>query len=276
MIRNILQKQYDFELEQRNSITSSTNIPIVALTILGGALSSLLIGFHYSNNITTYVFVVILSLSVFSMFFSLYCVVRTFLGYSWQKIPSAQSLVSHLEDLEDWHHSNGEESEIVPEKAKEDFNIYFNERLSEAADHNSENNIKRGNYLHGATAALTIAFVFLVLSTPFYIYQKAVKVTEVYKVKIVNELKLRNEEKGMSENTDSGNKSNTQQAKPEAAPASKPTVSQKPTGPRNIVFKGSVGSTSVRTVGPSGSKSTSGKVDVSSGTKNTNADTGKK
>ena len=54
MEQEIYQKQYDFELEQRNSIASAANVPIVALTILGGALSTMIVDFQYSWGIFTY------------------------------------------------------------------------------------------------------------------------------------------------------------------------------------------------------------------------------
>lgn len=257
MERDIFQKQYDFELEQRNRIASATNIPIVALTILGGALSSMIIGFKYLQGIETYAFIVVISISIASMIFSLYCVVRTFLGYSYQKIPSARELSVHLSDLEKWHLDNGESTSSATQKAKNDFTTYFDNRLSEAAEHNSSNNIRRGNYLHDATAAVTVAFIFLMISSPFYIYQKVVKDNQIHQVRVVNTIKLINEEQTMNEKTENGGTSDSQKETPAASPSVTPkkTAAPKPIGPENVIFKGSVDIKNIKTVSTSNTDS---------------------
>ena len=138
MNRDIFQKQYDFELEQRNSLASATNIPIVSLTVLGGALTATVIGFKYSNNALTYIFVGLIILAVVSMLVSLYKVFRIFLGYSYQKIPTANQLKVHFIELKNWHKSQGCPEDEYHKSASADFDEYFDERLSEAAEHNSQ------------------------------------------------------------------------------------------------------------------------------------------
>ncbi len=81
MNRDIFQKQYDFELDQRNGIASATNIPIAALTVVGGALATLVINFNYSNELISYFFLFFVLLTIISMVISVYKTVRTFLGY---------------------------------------------------------------------------------------------------------------------------------------------------------------------------------------------------
>jgi hypothetical protein len=232
---DVFQKQYDFELEQRNGIASATNTPIVALTILGGALASIITGFKYSQSWLTYLFLAFVILTCISMLICIYKIVRTFLGYSYQKIPNANLLKQHLKELKVWHSTNnGTET-----AAQNDFNEYFDERLSEAAEHNSQNNIKRGNYLHDATVSVVIAFIFLFIASPFYIYQKVSANENIYQVKLIKE------EVKMSEN-ESGNSNQTQQASPAAAPAQTPTAAPKPSGPQNVIFKGNTDQGSVK------------------------------
>lgn len=235
MKHEVFQKQYDFELEQRNGIASATNTPIVALTILGGALASIITGFKYSQGWITYIFLAAVTLTCISMLVCIYKVVRTFLGYSYQKIPGANLLKQHLQDLKDWHSNNGGSDD----GAQKDFDEYFNERLSEAAEHNSQNNIKRGNYLHDATASVVIAFIFLFIASPFYIYQKVSAQENIYQVKLIKE------EVTMAEN-ESGSNNQTQQAAPTAAPAQTPTAAPKPSGPQNVIFKGNSDEGSVK------------------------------
>lgn len=247
MEQEIYQKQYDFELEQRNNIASAANVPIVALTVLGGALSTMIVDFKYSWNLPTYTFTLISALALIAMVVSLVLVFRSFLGYSYQKIPTASALAQHHIALKIWHKGNGESDEDSIKLAKIDFDEYLNSRLSEAAENNSTNNLKRGNFLHDATLSVAIALAFLVLATPLYIYQKIASEAIVHQVEIVKPLTLKNEKLIMSNETGNNENTNSQQAAPAntpaavpvSAPAAAPAIT-KPSGPPNVVFKGSV------------------------------------
>ncbi len=238
MERDIYQKQYDFELEQRNSIASAANIPIVALTILGGALSTMIVDFKYSYGIFTYIFALISALALIAMIFSLTFVFKSFLGFSYQKIPTAPALAQHYKALKVWHKEAGENDEDSTRLAKADFDEYFNSRLSKAAENNNVNNVKRGNFLHDATLSIAVALAFLASASPFYIYRKINSETVIHQVEIVKPLKLEEKLNMSNKNGDNGS-SATQQAVPATTPAAAP-ASVKPSGPPNIVFKGSV------------------------------------
>tara|TARA_Y100001951_G_C11264217_1_gene254453 strand:- start:418 stop:1170 length:753 start_codon:yes stop_codon:yes gene_type:complete len=248
--RDVFQKQYDFELEQRNGIASATNTPIVALTILGGALAAVITGFKYSKEPVTYLFLLFALLAIGSMLISVYKLVKTFLGYSYQKIPPAKQLREHLENLKNWHNTN----ESSDDKAIIDFAEYFDERLSEAAEHNSANNIKRGNYLHDATLFVVVAFVFLFCASPFYIYERVISEDKVYQVNLIDNTSKK-EEEDMADN-DSGGSNQGQQAAPSTAPSQTPSAAPKPAGPPNVVFKGNTegGKTSASNSGSKGEK----------------------
>ncbi|MGR5370734.1 hypothetical protein [Photobacterium damselae] len=236
MDKNLYQKQYDFELEQRNSLASGTNIPIVALTIIGGALSTMVTGFEYKADAWTYCFLTFVSLSIISVLVSLYKTVRSFLGYSYQKIPPAQAMKEHLEALAEWHKEQGLDEETATRNAQTDFEEYFFERLSEAAESNGSNNIKRGNYLHDATAFVVVAFVFMALSSPIFVYKNITKDTKPTKVQLLKEFPLQKVNIQMTTNNQDSSKpsgTSSESPKPTAAP-----ISAKPTGPKNTVFKG--------------------------------------
>ncbi|MEZ6933643.1 hypothetical protein [Aeromonas sp. S19(2024)] len=250
MNREVFQKQYDFELEQRNGIASATNTPIVALTILGGALSAVTTEFKYSNEPVTYLFLLFVTLAIGSMLISVYKLVRTLLGYSYQKIPPAKQLRKHLDNLKKWHNENGSSED----GAVTDFDEYFDEKLSEAAEHNSTNNIKRGNYLHDATLFVVVSFVFLFCASPFYIYEQVTSENMVYQVNLIDNIS--NKEEEIMANNDSGSSNQGQQAAPRATPSQTPSAAPKPTGPQNVVFKGNTdgGKTSASDSGPKDNK----------------------
>ncbi|WP_022943276.1 hypothetical protein [Psychromonas hadalis] len=231
MNNDIYQKQYDFELEQRNSIASATNIPVVALTVIGSALSTMIVGFKYNNHLIGYAFILLSIASVLLMFVALYYSVRSFHGYSYQKIPPAKDMEAHYSDLLSWHSEQSEDSKEIEYLAKLDFKQYFNERLSEAAEHNGSNNIQRGNYLHDATRSVVISFVFIALSAPIYVINNVKNNTDINKVTIVNHQQLKAENITMATKPE---------PKAPSAPSAKP-MSAKPTGPQNVVFKGNSG-----------------------------------
>ena len=52
----LFRKQYDFELDQRNSLTSATNIPLVAITVVASATSVILVDYRYGLDALTYTF----------------------------------------------------------------------------------------------------------------------------------------------------------------------------------------------------------------------------
>ena len=240
MERDIYHKQYDFELEQRNFIASSTNTTAVSITVIGSALSSLLLAFPYSNGAVTLSFIALSALSAISTTISLIYIFRSVIGYSYQKIPSSAALTAYFEELKNWYKNSGTPQEHIDTKSKIDFYKYLEIRLFEAADRNGINNIRRGNFIHDSTVAIACALAFMGLCAPLLIYAKFNSAEIAHKVELVN---LRDKTNNMTENNNSrnGGSSSTQnsvQAQQPAAPAQ--TNQAKPAGPPNIVFKGSV------------------------------------
>ncbi|EKD98434.1 MAG: hypothetical protein ACD_23C00433G0001 [uncultured bacterium] len=246
MDRELYQRQYDFELEQRNSIASSTNTPVVSITIIGGALSSMILAFPYTKEIITFGFILCALLSAISSIVALVYIFKSIIGYSYQKIPSFAALVEYFEKLKNWHRKNGADAEQITQESKKDFYAYFEARLSEAADHNGNNNLRRGNYIHDSTVAIGFALAFMGMCSLFFIYAKSNGVENTHRVEVVNPITLTSEVRNMADNENSGNSGNSESqsavpAQQPAAPAQ--TTQSKPSGPPNVVFKGSVDTT---------------------------------
>lgn len=234
MDMEIYRKQYDFEMEQRNGIASATNIPIVALTIIGGALSSVVIGYKFDQTIQSYIFLVTVCLCALSMLWTVYYVARSFIGYVYQKIPPSKELGTFFKSLKDWYILKGETEEGSLKLAQADFDEYLKERFSEASERNGNNNIMRGNYLHGSTVAVAISFLLLAIASPFYIYQKVSSEKQVYEVKIIESSQANKEEVKMADNNERTNE--TPSAPAETTPSAAP--GEKPQGPANWEFRG--------------------------------------
>lgn len=250
MNSDIYQKQYDFELEQRNAIASSTNMPIVSITVIGSALSSMVLAFSYSHEFVTYSFLTFVTLSGISTIISLVYIFKSVIGYSYQKIPSTVELSAHYQDLLKWHKENRTEREHIVQESKKDFDEYFEARLSEAAENNGNNNIKRGNYIHDSTVSIAFALAFMVLSSPFFIYVKSTHDSVTHKIEVVNPVTLTSEVTKMAENDNSSTNggSGNQSATPAQEPATPAPTQAKPSGPPNTTFKGSVDTSEGKTM----------------------------
>ena len=230
MYSELFQKQYDFELEQRNSIASATNIPIVAITVVASATCAILIDFQYKQSMECYAFIAFAVSAILAFVFSVSCLFRSFWNYEYHKLPTSSLLKQHHDSLKTWHLGNGNSAEEAMKTAEADFADFIEERLAKATDRNSQNNIVRGNYLHLATAAVAYAVVFLLPAGGIYIYNKASRTDKIQSIKIVDPISIKDGK--MASNSSSGGNN------PPAAPATAPTINPKPAGPPNTAFKG--------------------------------------
>lgn len=239
MDRDLFRQQYDFELEQRNSIAAATNIPIVAITVVASATSVVLLDYQYKSIFQTYLFVVFVCLALLSIVISVWYLFRSFWNYEYQKLPSTSALKKHYDELLDWHHSQSCSLKDAKERADTDFSSYLNSRLAEASDWNGQNNIVRGNYLHMATAGVAIAVAMLLPAGLIYAYNKAADDDKIYQVHLVNIPSLiqpsatRQEVQMATQPSDSGNKPTAMPSVPVT-----PAPPAKPSGPPNTMFKG--------------------------------------
>ncbi|WP_348944963.1 hypothetical protein ABHF33_16435 [Chitinibacter sp. FCG-7] len=235
MHNELLQKQYDFELEQRNSIASAINIPIVAVTVVSSAASIISIDYQYNSSIKTYIFLFFITLTAIFIARSVFFTFKSFLDYEYKKLPNSASLLLYRADLLEWHTKNptSNSTATAEESTNFDFSNYLNNLLADAADWNSQNNIIRGNYLHRSTAAVAISILMLAPSGLLYIHNKATSEEKTYQVQLIQPTNQSAKEKNVSNNSNNSN-TNT----PTTAPLQAPIPSTKPTGPSNVIFKG--------------------------------------
>lgn len=233
---DLARKQYDFELDQRNGLTSATNIPLVAITVVASAISVVLIDYRYGSDYLTYAFGIFATATLCAIVFSVYSLFRSFWNYDYQKLPRSADLLKHSQDLYSWHAQNGSSSVEARILADADFTDYLVEKIAEATDWNGQNNMVRGNRLHRATAAIALGVMLLLPTALLYTYRKVTAEDKVYQVRIADPV-----QKSIKENnlTTSNNQGSSQPASaPAPAPAPAPVPTAKPSGPPNLVFKG--------------------------------------
>lgn len=82
MYADLFHKQYDFELEQRNTIASSTNIPLVTITAVASATCVILLDFQYSQKIKCYFFVFFVCVDILFFLKATFLIFRSFWNYT--------------------------------------------------------------------------------------------------------------------------------------------------------------------------------------------------
>ncbi len=235
MHSDLIRKQYDFELEQKNAIASGANIPMVAITVVASAFSVIFLDYRYEHGALTCVFLAFALGGISAVCFSIFSIFRSFWNYEYQKLSSSLSLRQHFEELRNWHVANGRTDAEAKICAEADFSEYIDDRLIEAADWNGQNNLVRGNYLHRSAAAVALSVACFVPAALSYAYNKSTGEEKIHQVRILQPINPPPSSKDMS-----SAKPSTAPSQPTAAPAPAPATAPavKPSGPPNLVFKG--------------------------------------
>jgi hypothetical protein len=215
---DLFRKQYDFELDQRNGLTSATNIPIVAITVVASAASVILLDYRYSKDLSSYVFAGLAGAALFTIVFSAYNVFRSFWNYHYQKLPSARALKQHGDALRAWHLQSGSSPEDAQTLTEADFAEYLSGQIAEAADWNGQNNVVRGNYLHRATAAIALGVALFLPAAFLYTHSKATAEEKVHQVRLTEPVIIKHQESTMPINQPPSSSNQTNSA-PAPAPA---------------------------------------------------------
>jgi len=180
----IYKKQYDFELDQHHHLASRVNIPLMAITVLGGALCTMAVKFQYGDGILTIIFLLLTICSFMSLIVSVYYLFRSLLGYIYQKIPSFSEIEKMRSELIRWYLNNGG-TEV---EADEEIRKSLLNSFSIAADHNGINNINRASYLYKSTLSLSYSVVLLAVCGMLFVFDATQKQDLVHQVNIIGEV----------------------------------------------------------------------------------------
>lgn len=232
MLSDIFQRQYDFEHLRRGEVTSAAGTPIVAVTVLSSAVAVALLDFPYIRSTLTIAFTTLVGLAL-----SVYYIFRSIWNYVYRKLPPAPALSAHLKELEAWHLAQGCDASKVSTTAEKDFREYIDDRLSEAADWNGQNNDRRGNFLHMGTTALAFSLAMFVPTALLYAYGKATTPDKVHRVELTQPLQHKEKEMTTTPSNGTNTPASTPAATPSAPLSSPATTQVKPAGPPNSSFR---------------------------------------
>jgi hypothetical protein len=140
---------YEAEWVRRDQLQGAVGTPLGLLTLLGSAILFLYKEAPSFTGATKWFFAIALGFALLAFGCAVYSLVRSYHGYMYQRIPHASKLMAYRRGLQAHYASIGELSKADPE-----FVAYLNDRYIEATDKNAVNNIRRGEFLHTANAAL--------------------------------------------------------------------------------------------------------------------------
>ena len=90
-----------------------------------------------------------------------YQLVRAQVGYTYRRLAYPTALLHLQNDLDVYYTANGSKLPATAKStAREQFESDLVQRLAEATDRNTKNNVQRGEHLHRANLALVAALVF--------------------------------------------------------------------------------------------------------------------
>ena len=156
---------YFFEWTRKEQLASATNLPVGILAALVAGLLFLVQSFPYRSGTTAVLFVLCTALSATAQALAAFFIVRALLGYWYQQLADSQDLRAYHRQLVSWHQVVGGSRD----EADRDFDLFLEERLTEATDANRRNNTRIGDALDNATRAIVGALLFAALSVAPYL-----------------------------------------------------------------------------------------------------------
>lgn len=189
MNSNFYRELYLFEWELRHRITSWLQIPIAALTVLGGGAIVLAQGFPYDDSARTMAFVLAILLALMSLGLAGYFVVRCLHGYEYAKLPRSSEIRELLEKRREYLSACGES----PDEAERYLEDFIHRRMAEATDRNADNNAIKSAFLHKANQWTVWTLVLLAVSAVPYTWQTILAQGEPSRVELINPVTLTQE-----------------------------------------------------------------------------------
>ena len=156
MPRDLYKNLYDAEWTRRDQLQSAVGTPLTAITLLGSALVVLSGNWNTAALVWPLVFRAALLGAGATFAIAVYKLVRSYHNYVYERIPFSSQLHTYESDLRQYYAATAGN----PDLAGVEFEAELERRYILAADVNSQNNIRRGEYLHQANWAIVWAVVF--------------------------------------------------------------------------------------------------------------------
>ncbi len=162
------QRNYYFELERRNHLTSTLSIPIGLITVLIGVMSYCIQRFSFDDYPDFHSLLFVFS-AIFSACFALlstYFLFRSYHGYQYRYLSDSDDLLSYQKRLLAYY--QGKSHGDSDSQTKLDFEAVLIEKYSGGATYNAKNNDTKSMFLHKCNEALLILLVSVLILSLLY------------------------------------------------------------------------------------------------------------
>ena len=252
---DFIKDQYLFELERKNQLRISLNLPTGVLIVLGGLLGFFVKEFPYDfSTPTTFIFLLFLGIATIFFLKAVYHLIRSFYGRTYVFIETPgelkiyyDKLLQHHRNLSDYYKSLEEYYGVEPREsdypkpevlAKQDFQEFLSQKYISATNENTWNNDSKSERLHSANLFLIFTLCStLVCSVPF-LYADLNKPEKIHRIRInnFNEISLLEEKTMNHETTPQSSSANPSPSNPPKNPPSS-TPPEQPIPPENRMIK---------------------------------------
>jgi hypothetical protein len=192
---------YNNEIERKNSIESSLNIPIVIIT---GLISTVFyIGTTFDYSLEKFLSISFVGLLVTSGLFTLiavYYLIRAFnnltSGFEYHYLPYGTDLEDYYERLKEFN--DGDEN-----KTNEDFKKYLTSKFNEQFDKNAFINDKKSGYIHQARRFIVFGLLSLTVTFVPFGYNLFNKEEQIQKIELIKKDRHHNRQERKLDKIDS-------------------------------------------------------------------------
>lgn len=175
----LFERLYQAEWERRNAIQGDTSLPLGILALLGSGLIVLLKEYDGNGGLLEGLFWGGFTAAAAAFTVAIYMFVRSFHGYAYRRLPFPSELKEYPDGVR--AHHRAAETPLLAERA---FDEFLEQRLIEAADRNTENNVNRGVYLDQTNRAIIVTLVAVAFTSVPYSIRERMKEPHPQRVEV--------------------------------------------------------------------------------------------
>lgn len=172
---------YKIEMEQRTHLIEAAIVPILAITVLCSGLLAMLLGFPYTADSLSVLFVAFAGAACVGVAVAIGAVFRAFIGYHYERPASPRSWQTYFDKL--LAHYEGATGQLALARAA--LERAFHTRLSDATYINRRNNKRRGNSIFLANICCAGILAALVASGICYALAEIGQSTPLFAARLV-------------------------------------------------------------------------------------------
>jgi hypothetical protein len=162
-----LKTLYFRELERRAQLDSAPTFRVAVLALIGTVMSYYLQRFTLANTLGSWLFILCAGGVIFFSTLSIVWIVRIYVGFDWEYLPTAKELRNYERALFEYHAQYG----IDGQTPSALFNSHLEKLLVSAATRNTSNNNTRSEWLYRASLFLSCAVVGTLLAGAPVLFQ---------------------------------------------------------------------------------------------------------